>query len=58
MRQGKLNIRPGYDGEYGVIRIFEDGEAKSLFPKKHCFDLSLDSQGEYGDEGEGVEVLQ
>jgi uncharacterized protein (TIGR00375 family) len=28
VRQGKLNIKPGYDGEYGIISIF-DGEEKS-----------------------------
>jgi uncharacterized protein (TIGR00375 family) len=37
MRQGKLNIRPGYDGEYGVIRIFEDGEAKKFVSQKALF---------------------
>jgi PHP family Zn ribbon phosphoesterase len=24
MRQGKINIRPGFDGEYGKISIFEE----------------------------------
>ncbi|MFA5198668.1 MAG: DNA helicase UvrD, partial [Candidatus Omnitrophota bacterium] len=22
-RQGKVNIRPGYDGEYGVVSVFD-----------------------------------
>lgn len=26
MRQGKLYIEPGYDGEFGKIKIFEEGE--------------------------------
>lgn len=26
MRQGKLTIQPGYDGEFGVIKIFSDKE--------------------------------
>ncbi len=26
MREGRVNIAPGYDGEYGRIRIFEDAE--------------------------------
>ena len=26
MRQGKVSISPGYDGEYGVIKIFASGE--------------------------------
>jgi len=28
MRQGKINIRPGFDGEYGKISIFDEGEKK------------------------------
>lgn len=28
VRSGKLKIRPGYDGEYGEVRIFEEGELK------------------------------
>ncbi len=30
MRVGKVHIAPGYDGEFGTIRIFEDGERKTL----------------------------
>ncbi len=30
MRQGKVNIEPGYDGEYGKVRIFEAIERKAL----------------------------
>jgi len=26
MRRGKVHVRPGYDGEYGRIKIFENGE--------------------------------
>lgn len=26
MREGKVKIRPGYDGEYGVVKIFNDEE--------------------------------
>jgi len=28
MRQGKINIRPGFDGEYGKISIFDEEEKK------------------------------
>jgi uncharacterized protein (TIGR00375 family) len=28
MRRGEVSISPGYDGEYGVIRTFANGEAK------------------------------
>jgi ATP-dependent DNA helicase UvrD/PcrA len=30
LRAGKVIREAGYDGEYGVIRLFEDGELKSL----------------------------
>ena len=30
MRQGRVLRRPGYDGEYGVIRLFADGELARL----------------------------
>ena len=26
VREGKLSIEPGYDGEYGKVRIFREGE--------------------------------
>jgi uncharacterized protein (TIGR00375 family) len=28
VRKGKVDIRPGYDGEYGSIKIFDEDEAK------------------------------
>ena len=37
MRQGKLKIKPGYDGEYGKISIFEEGERESLETQKSLF---------------------
>ena len=36
-RQGKVNIAPGYDGEYGKVSIFGDDDK----PKKHEEQLSL-----------------
>ncbi|MDR0628379.1 MAG: UvrD-helicase domain-containing protein [Treponema sp.] len=29
MRRGAVSIHPGYDGEYGIIRVFSQGEAPS-----------------------------
>lgn len=30
MRAGNIHISPGYDGEYGKVKIFEDGERKKI----------------------------
>jgi PHP family Zn ribbon phosphoesterase len=30
MRSGKVHISPGFDGEYGKIKIFEDVERKEI----------------------------
>lgn len=36
MRSGKVNVIPGYDGEYGKIRIFSE-EYRENFSKKNSF---------------------
>jgi len=28
VRQGKVNIKAGFDGEYGTISIFDEGEGQ------------------------------
>ncbi len=35
VRQGKLQIKPGYDGEYGVIKLFDESERADLATAKN-----------------------
>ncbi len=37
MRQNKVHIKPGYDGQYGVIKIFEEEEKKVLSHQNTLF---------------------
>jgi uncharacterized protein (TIGR00375 family) len=37
MRQGRIEPKPGYDGEFGVIRVFADGELDSLRGQDELF---------------------
>ena len=41
LRDGRVSREPGYDGEYGVIRLFEPGELGPVKPTDTLFDLSL-----------------
>ena len=44
MREGRVNADAGYDGEYGVIKLFDDQERKSLTTQMGFFpDLSTKS---------------
>ena len=40
MREGRVTIAPGYDGEYGVIQVFTDDERRQLEGQGRLFDLS------------------
>jgi len=37
LRQGKINIEPGYDGEYGKINIFSSAKKKKVPGQKNLF---------------------
>lgn len=39
VRRGDIFIQPGYDGEFGVVKVFKDGESRGG-PKQTGFDLS------------------
>ena len=40
MRDGRVAIAPGYDGEYGVIEVFTDEERRQLAGQGKLFDLA------------------
>ena len=37
MREGKISISPGYDGEFGTVHIFDDKESASFTPQESLF---------------------
>jgi DNA helicase II / ATP-dependent DNA helicase PcrA len=41
MREKKIKIAPGYDGEFGRVKIFEEGERESLMSKKPLFHMPV-----------------
>ena len=40
MREGRIDPRPGYDGEFGVIRVFDDAELTRLRGQDELFPLA------------------
>ncbi len=34
VREGRIVVKPGYDGEYGVVKVYNDEEIKKIMPKQ------------------------
>lgn len=45
MRAGEVLIRPGFDGEFGQIRVFGHGEAASFMQRESLFETDQSWQG-------------
>ncbi len=45
MRANRLEINPGYDGEYGKVRFFNEGERENLMGQRCLFDMSKSTRG-------------
>ncbi|MBM3262581.1 MAG: UvrD-helicase domain-containing protein [candidate division Zixibacteria bacterium] len=43
MRRGEVRIAPGYDGEYGTIRLFEGDERKTIAAQTSLFETPPDA---------------
>lgn len=37
VREGRLHIAPGFDGQYGTVKIFEEGEVQKLTSQTGLF---------------------
>ncbi|MEW5803388.1 MAG: UvrD-helicase domain-containing protein [bacterium] len=46
VREGEVKIRPGFDGEYGKVRLFDDGERQKFKAQTSLFGLKSPAAGE------------
>ena len=51
MREGRVAIEPGYDGEYGVIQVFTDEERRDLEGQGRLFSLPEETPGAAASSG-------
>jgi len=52
MRAREVNPQPGFDGVYGVIRIFGEGELARLSGQLHLFGMTVPAPGKEHDEAQ------
>ncbi|MBN1543680.1 UvrD-helicase domain-containing protein [candidate division KSB1 bacterium] len=45
MREGQVHPEEGYDGEYGIIRIFQQGEREKLLLQGALFEMEAEKSG-------------
>lgn len=45
LRERKVEVRPGYDGEYGVISLFDEGERRAILGQDGLFSAGSARQG-------------
>ena len=57
MRNGKVRIAPGYDGEYGRIEVFSDEERSRIEGQSHLFDMGAVFDEESLQAAEAVESM-
>jgi DNA helicase II / ATP-dependent DNA helicase PcrA len=57
LRNGQVIREAGYDGEYGIIRLFEDGELKRLSGGSLLFDAPMSKRAPLIPAKAGIQVM-